>query len=146
MKLGKTKDAQQVLERSLHIKRDLGQQQGISITLANLGELACETGQFKQAEGYLREAMRIARQVKATPLMIELLACFAALFIKQGKNESAVEFLSLAETQSAIKQETKKRVSDLLSTLRSDLPDSVFVAAQERGKALQLESVESLVP
>ena len=146
MKLGKTEDAQQVLERSLRIKRDLGQQRGIAITLANLGELACETGQLKRAKEYLLEAMRIARQVRATPLMVELLACFATLFMKQGKNELAVEFLFLAETQSAIKQETKKRVSDLLSTLRSDLPASVFIAAQERGKALPLESAESLIP
>ncbi|MEW6403852.1 MAG: tetratricopeptide repeat protein, partial [Chloroflexota bacterium] len=144
-KLGKTDDAQQTLERSLQIKRDLGEKHGIAITLANLGELACETGQLRQAQEYLCEAMRTARQVNATPLIVELLACYATLFTKQGKNESAVEFLSLAETQSAIKQETRKRVSELLSSLESNLPARVFIAARERGKALQLESAESLV-
>ena len=68
-----------MLQHSLHIKRDLGEQLGIANTLANLGELACETEQLEQAEEYLREAMHTARQVKADSLIVELLAGFATL-------------------------------------------------------------------
>jgi predicted ATPase/DNA-binding SARP family transcriptional activator/uncharacterized protein HemY len=141
MKLGESESAREMLERSLLIKRDLGQQIGVANTLTNLGELACQTGEFNEAENYFRDAMRIAVQVKAMPLAVELLVCFANLFVKQEKREEAVGLLVLADTHPAGKHETKARVAELLLRLENLLPSDVYKAAQNRGKELELEVV-----
>ena len=141
MKLGEYENAQDMLERSLSIKRDLGQQIGIANTLTNLGELACEMGELDEAEKYLRDAMRITMQAKALPLAVELLASFASLYVKKGKPVEAVELLALADAHPAGKHETKTRVTELLSTLKTELPDDGFRSAQERGKEFELETI-----
>jgi tetratricopeptide (TPR) repeat protein len=141
MKLGRTGEAQAMLERSLRLKRDLGQPLGIANTLANLGELACRTGKLKEAAEYLRDAMDIAMQLKAIPLAVELLACFATLFVKQGKKQTALELLALADAHPSARHETRARAAELLSQLESELPREEFMAAQERGRQLQLEAI-----
>jgi tetratricopeptide (TPR) repeat protein len=144
---GKHLAAQARLEESLTIRREIGYQQGIVSSLNKLGFVYLATGETTEAQVMLSEALKIADHIGADSLRIEALLGYARLRLETGDAERAAEWQTLiAKQQEALSADIKQlRLEPLAADLKAKLSADDFKAAQERGKALKLESVVRLV-
>ncbi|HXU32375.1 MAG TPA: tetratricopeptide repeat protein, partial [Thermoanaerobaculia bacterium] len=75
--------ASRLLSRSLAIKREIGDQQGIALTLANLASVRQTQGDTKGARPYLEEALRISRRLGDAHGTAQVLRGIAAVEMKE---------------------------------------------------------------
>jgi tetratricopeptide (TPR) repeat protein len=137
-----------LLEESVAVHREIGQQADLSEALAMLGVAARGLAQFPQAWDHLSEALRTAAETGAVfPLMFALPAV-ALLLADQGEKERAVELYALASrypyvaNSHGFEEATGRHIAAAVATL----PPEVVAAAQERGRARDLdETVKELL-
>jgi predicted ATPase len=106
-----------------------------------LGQTACAQGELTEAWRHLYESLRDAMITRAIVAEITVLCAMAALLAAEGQMEPAVERLAFVLYHRATMAHDRKRASRLLAKLETALPPDVFAAAQERGKAWELEAV-----
>ncbi|MCI0529446.1 MAG: hypothetical protein L0Y56_18560, partial [Nitrospira sp.] len=151
--LGEYQEAQPYGQEALAIARDMDYPYGIIGTFNNLGEAACGLRDFQAARQYLYEGLRAGMNARLFAWVSRVLVSWATLLTKEGtfpvedspagreKKEQAVELLTLALHHPATWQIHKDKAVYLLAELEAELPPEVVAAAQERGKARQLEEV-----
>jgi len=98
-------------------------------------------GDYQTARDQYREAFmqRIGPWVKYVPALY----LSAMLLVQEGKNEHAVEFLSLADNHPNIPEAWRKGwalPNRVCSELQNELPPDIYATAWERGKTLQVEA------
>jgi predicted ATPase len=106
-----------------------------------LGQTACAQGELREAWQHLRESLRDSMITRAILATISILRAMAALLAAEGQKERAVERLAFVLNHRATMAHDRQRARRLLAKLETELPPDVFAAAQERGKALELEAV-----
>jgi tetratricopeptide (TPR) repeat protein len=106
-----------------------------------LGQTARAQGELREAWQHLHESLRDSMITRAILATISILRAMAALLAAEGQKERAVERLAFVLDHRATMAHDRKRARRLLAELETELPPNVFAAAQERGKALELEGV-----
>ncbi|HHS96320.1 MAG TPA: tetratricopeptide repeat protein [Chloroflexi bacterium] len=139
--LGEHAEARRYLEESLDLRRQIGDRSGIAIALSSLGSLARAEGKYPLARQRFGEALRLALEVSAIPLALDVLVEFAEVLIGEGKDEKAVEVLSLPLVHPATEAWVREKAETLLQEIASRLPPEVVAEAQERGKRRTIEAV-----
>jgi hypothetical protein len=71
-------------ERSLAVRRAMRDSFGIAVELANLGDMAMETGELKRAAGYLEEALTTAVRLENLYLLNSLIGSAGTLAGETG--------------------------------------------------------------
>jgi tetratricopeptide (TPR) repeat protein len=134
-------EAHRMLQESITVFRDIGQRDDLSWSLAGLGYAARGLGNIPQARQYLSEALRTAIEIGAvTPLMLALPA-IALLLADQGEEERAVELYTLAARHGVANSCWIQDVAGRhIATVAASLPPEVAAAAQDRGRARDLEA------
>jgi len=135
-------EAQQLLQESVAVYREIGQRDELCWALAGLGNAARGLGQLPQAGQHLYEALRTAAEIRAfTPLMIAL-PVMALFLADQGEKERAVELYALASRYPFVGN--SRWFEDIagrhIATVAATLPPDVVEAAQERGRARDLNA------
>ncbi|MCB9450304.1 MAG: tetratricopeptide repeat protein [Anaerolineaceae bacterium] len=133
--------AQEYLEEASMIARRIGHSRLIAGALVSLGVVAYQTGRYAEATQYLDEALKKAIDVGAVMQTLLILVRIARLLAKQEQAEQSVELLGLVLYHPAVFDEAKQEASDLLKDLEATLSPSLFTAALERGKALDVGAV-----
>ncbi len=85
---GEYDDAAAHYARTVRIRARLGDRAGLARTYSNLGTLCGERGDFARAERYLREAIRIRKQLNHGSLAISH-ANLVELYLRQGRSDAA---------------------------------------------------------
>ena len=70
--------------KGLAIKREIGDRNGASFSLNNLGNIAVRQRDYAQAAEWLREALQIAKEIKSVIAIAAPLAISAGLFAATG--------------------------------------------------------------
>lgn len=83
-------------QQSLEIIQYLNDPGGIASTYSEIGRALVALKRLKEAEPYLIQALRIATEIKYTPLCLSVFANLAELFLHYGQTEHVVELLTLA--------------------------------------------------
>jgi tetratricopeptide (TPR) repeat protein len=134
-------EAHRYLNESIEILRET-QIIELSDALATLGFAARGLGQISRAEQYLAEALRTASEIQTSFPLTTALSAIALLADDQGENEKAVELYALASRHPRVANSrwfehiAGRHIADVAATL----PPDVVAAAQERGKARNLEA------
>jgi tetratricopeptide (TPR) repeat protein len=110
-------------------------------TLNGLGHATAALNQFKEAETYYREALRPAHTHGWLTYCLESIYGLAHLIGKNGNPERGIMLIGLVLTQVSNDFEFQRLGHQFLDELRPLLPPEVFAAAQEQGKALDLDTV-----
>jgi predicted ATPase len=135
-------EAQEWLQGSVAVFRDFGQRDALSSTLAILGGAARGLGQYPEAEQFLLEALRTAFEIRAFFPLVETLPWTALLLADQGEVERAVELYALASCHPFVAN--SRWFEDVagrhISAAAAALPPEVVAAAQERGRARDLDT------
>ena len=100
-------------------------------------------GDHQESGEYFHEALRFALEVRAVPQILIGLVGIATLLASSERPdlERSAELLAFFLSHPASYKTTQDKAKRGLAELASDLPPEVMAAAQERGKASELERV-----
>jgi DNA-binding SARP family transcriptional activator/predicted ATPase len=133
--------AKQYYKESLSVGREIGHRQGATSTLSNLGHLHVLLGEHALAWEYLREALSESTAIGVTPLTLDALAGVALLRAENGQGDSAAELVGLIVNHPAVEADSVHVAETILAGLRDTLATEQLGAAQERGRAMELDAV-----
>jgi tetratricopeptide (TPR) repeat protein len=138
-------EAQGLLREGVAIFREIGRQDLTSWALVSLGYAARGLGQLPQAREQVREALQVAAEIgfSQTPLTPVLVAPALALFLAdEGEQERAVELYALVSRHPFVAH--SRWLEDIagkhIAAVARTLPPEVVTAAQERGRARDLQT------
>ncbi len=110
-------------QRSLALRRELGNRRGEAFDTVMLGYNALRLGQPLEARQHFLEGLRIAREVAAKPIQLDVLIGLAELDLQQGQFQQALPMLRLAVQHPATSAEARGRAHQLLASLPSETQD-----------------------
>jgi tetratricopeptide (TPR) repeat protein len=138
--LGEYDKAKQLHQEGIAIFEEIGDRWGIAYSLNNLGFAFCGVEEYQEARKCFHEALKRAIDEQVAPAILYALVGMAALLTNEGKKKQALELITHVLHHPATSHfETKNRAEQLLAELESQLSPQEFAAAQERGKARELE-------
>ena len=126
------------LEESLSLAKAIGNRQGSANTLLNLGHVATAQHDTERAADLFRQALRIAYEIDATPMMLESICGLANL---QPADPQALARLGMVLNHPATTQETRDMATKTLDQLKANQPTEAVDAAIAVGKMLPFEQV-----
>jgi predicted ATPase/DNA-binding SARP family transcriptional activator/Tfp pilus assembly protein PilF len=124
--LGQYAEAKQLYLESRAICQQLGLRLGEGVALNDLGQVALALGEAVEACGYFDAALRIAMDIQATPLALNVLVGIAAL-LERSEPERGLELLLLASEHPASDHETRDRAMASLARLTAQTPGDIAV-------------------
>lgn len=126
------------LEESLSMAQAIGNRQGSANSLLNLGHVASAQGNHDLAAQRFDQALRIAREIEATPVMLEILCGLARL---QNNTERALNWLGLVLNHPAASQDTRDLANQVLEPLKAKVTPEAIESALAAGSTLDLATV-----
>jgi tetratricopeptide (TPR) repeat protein len=135
-------DAQRFLRQSITVYREIGQRDQMGEALASLGCAARGLGQLSQAQQHLYEALRTGAEIQAFGPLILALPAVALLLVDRGETERAVELYALASRHPFVANSPwfEDVAGRHIAAVAATLPPEVVAAAQERGRARDLDA------
>jgi hypothetical protein len=138
--------AERLYQAALALFRGIGYQRGQAMALTGLGEAALAAAPTSPAAAAcLHEALLTALRIRALPWVLAVLANMAALWVRAGQSERAVELLAFTLYHPASNRRTQNQAARLLSRLEGELPAAQVAAAEERGRRMALDPQAALV-
>lgn len=129
--LGSYEEAYRHCEEGLELSKTLGNQWGIAASLINMGDIACYENNLQQARTCFSQALKTAQDIRATPLLLEVVIAIANLLVHEGHNELVYEILWAVKDEPIHDKETHDRTENLWSDMTEKLPDDVIVSIRE---------------
>jgi tetratricopeptide (TPR) repeat protein len=138
---GKYAAAREFYEESLCISRDMNDRPVIATIQASYVITLLRLNEYVKARETVAEALHIARDVGVKPLLVQALAAASYWAHANGKAEVAAAWLGLIAARGALPPTFTPFVSQLSTELEAALGTEHYVAAQERGRNLELNAV-----
>lgn len=135
---GQYDEAKQYHHEMLVLCKDIGYPWGIISSLIGLGTDASGQGQLDEAKQYFCDGLHMAMDSSAVPLALDAVVEIASLL---HDKERALALFAFVGSHASCYVHTKKTVEQRWSELASQLPDDVVEAAQQKGKAMELEKI-----
>jgi predicted ATPase/DNA-binding SARP family transcriptional activator len=119
-KRGSYDEARALLGESLRLKRAIGDGRGAAVALAGLGEVGLARGAYTEARMHLLDALDLAHQTGDVKLLVEVMATFAELLAKQGRDHEAVRLAVYTLQHQGASQEAREHAERLAQELGPD--------------------------
>ncbi|KPK72234.1 hypothetical protein AMJ87_05260 [candidate division WOR_3 bacterium SM23_60] len=135
---GQYDDAKHYHQEMLALCREIGYPWGIISALVGLGADASGLGERDEAMQYFRDSLHLAIDSSAVPLALDAVVEIASLLHDKKR---ALALYSFVSNHASCYVHTKKTVEQRWSKLAAQLPADVVEAAQQEGKAMELEDI-----
>ncbi len=131
------------LQKSRTIAQSVGNKGLLAAVISMLAETQLAMEDYGEARLTMTEALHMATQASATPMMLEAVRLFAEYEAKRfgGDMAQAVMLLALIVHHPSTGHETSEAARPSLDNLKSGFKADVYAALVEAGKGLQLERV-----
>jgi predicted ATPase/Tfp pilus assembly protein PilF len=139
--LGEYEDANRLFRKSLAMCEPLEDQEGSANALNGLGDTARALGDHSKAREHLRAALRTATEISATPVALDSLFGFAALFASEGRQQDALALLDLVASHPMAYQPTKDRAQALQRQLADEVSPEAVAAAERQAEPTDFETI-----
>ncbi len=136
---GRHEEALGLYQQGLEIHRESGFRLGIALALDNVGTAYYFLENELEAQYFLRQSIREARELHADYIALDALVSIAGLRARKGDAEKALELLSLVRTHPKVDIESVNAVEKLLPQVVAGSGADAIRAAEERGRMLELE-------
>jgi hypothetical protein len=100
----------------------------------------CGLGDLPEARKCFRQALEIYMTVRVVSGVLLTLVGIATLLVAEGEKERALELLALVLHHPLSWQMAKDQAAPLIAKLEAELLPDVVAAAQERGRARNLDA------
>jgi predicted ATPase/DNA-binding SARP family transcriptional activator len=138
--LGEYVEAAELAQESLAMDKRLSRPIEIAWASRVLGNVACAQNDLQGARRYLRRALETGMSARATAPALLTVTGIAALLMREGELERPAELLALVLHHPWTWRWTRNRAAPLVAELEAALSPKRFAAAQERGRARDLET------
>jgi hypothetical protein len=118
---GNNEEAQQLLQESLELLRDVGDRWSLSWVLNAMSQLALANHEDVKAEQYATEAIKVATEAGNHPSVLNVLVTLSAIRAQQKLNVSALEMALYVLQHPSSTQDAKDRAARLRLDLESKL-------------------------
>jgi tetratricopeptide (TPR) repeat protein len=145
MESGDYAKAKYLFQEGIATYRQVGVKSGLANTLGNLGEVCYSLGEFAEARGHLLEALQIAQEIGAIPIILDTLVGLAPLLGQAGKTVQSLELLAFAMHHPAVLQAVKEKAAALFSELAGSVSPDAVDDARARGQTRELDEVVAAV-
>ncbi len=135
---GELDKATTYLEESMSISTAIGNRQGTANTLLNLGHVATAQNEKTRAADLFRQALRLAHEIDAAPMMLESICGLAGL---EPDDLASLSHLGMVLHHSATTQETREMATKAIDQLKTNHPTEWVISNTALGESLQLETV-----
>ena len=134
--------AQRLLQESVAAHRTGGARHDVGVALVGLGLAARGFGQLPQVRQHLYEALHLATELGSCVPLMHGLPAAALLLADEGQSERAVEVYALASRYPCVANSHwyEDIAGRHIAAVAATLPPDVVAAAQERGRARDLEA------
>lgn len=139
--LGRYEEAKNYVEECSVFARQSGQRWEQANSLNTMGYIQTSLNQDAQALACFREALVIAAQIGATSLLLDILAGYAQLRARAEDWETAAAYLALALHHPATNIDVQHTAEPILAYVRENMAHDRFEAAYQRGQALDLNTI-----
>jgi len=112
---GQYREAQACFQRSLDVFGEYTEGWDIALSLIYLGDAIMRSGNPAEAENNYKEALRVSMEAGSIPLILDALSGIAEIHQRTGNFKRAFEFSQFILHHPACTQDTKERVSQILS-------------------------------
>jgi tetratricopeptide (TPR) repeat protein len=140
--LGAYAEAQELIQDSVAALQEVGWYHELREALASLGYAARGMGASDEARRCLHECLQLGRKKGATLPILHALPAAALLLADRGETERAVELYALASRHPVVAN--SRWFEDVagrhIAAVAAALPSDAVAAAQERGRARDLEA------
>jgi predicted ATPase/DNA-binding SARP family transcriptional activator len=137
--------AKELLQESLDINRETGDRHAIAERLKQLGNVACRMGAYQESKSLFDKALRLAMEIRAFQVALDILIGVANLFLQEGKKERALELLVYVTHQAGESQERQDRALALLPECEAGLSPQAVARCHEQGKNQTLADIMATV-
>jgi tetratricopeptide (TPR) repeat protein len=138
--------ARQHFSTSADLAKSVNHTWMICYSLSKLARAQGELQDNKSAKKNFRDAFQYGMKTLDQGIMLVALVEYAEFCSKRGRYERAVELCSLVQNHFVSWNETKKKASILLDSIKKSLPRKHFNEAQKHGRSLDLwKTVEGLI-
>jgi len=131
-----------LLGEAARLFQAIGQRHEAAYALPSLGHAQRELGRPLEAQQTLRQALEVAIKVGHALSQIESLPLVAMVLVDRGEKERAIEIFGLAQCYPAVAN--SRYWDDIagrhIASLAATMPPEVVAAAQERGRARDLDT------
>jgi predicted ATPase/DNA-binding XRE family transcriptional regulator len=138
---GDEKKARRLLKESIKHFQDIGDMWFLGHALNLEGYFALEAGEDRQARESFGQAVKVAFENQSPPNVLGALAGLAALDVKEGRHEQALEMALFVLAHPAGTQETRSRAEKLRAESEARLTLEQIEMAQSRAKFMTLDSL-----
>ncbi len=131
-------EAENYYLQSLDLARELGEPQSIADVLENLGEIAKFQAHTNQAIEYYKEGIQITHEIEAIPLLLNIIAGYAAVI---PDRLFALQLMGFVLSHEVLAENQRSELSPVLEQLSENMSQSSVHQLYEEGKNLSLESI-----
>ena len=139
--MGEYAEAERLNLEGLAVFQEIGDRWGVANVLCNLGAIAQALGKRPASRRYFSQALEMAVELQAVPLILEALVGLSQLLFEEGKPVEALEMVAFVLHHPALDWQDRERAGRLLEALRREVPPEAFAAALERGARRTIEDV-----
>lgn len=138
---GDPSEAQSLIRKSLDIFGEYIVGWDIARSLTYLGDAIFMTGELSKAEEIYLEALRVAVEVRSTPVALDAVVGLARLQLQAGRAERAFELLYYVQNHPAGIQVTRDNADQIILEAKSQLDAPCIEAIEERAQRISLEAL-----
>ncbi|MBN1310645.1 MAG: protein kinase [Anaerolineae bacterium] len=139
--MGRYDDAVQAYQQALGIFRELGSAYSVAVLLDNLGYVNEALDRDGEARAHFREALAAGQELRAQPVMLDILAGLARLEAKEGRQKQAAAWAALVKHHPVSYIDSRRNAETLLAELGEVLTKKELAEAEALGQELVLEEV-----
>src|SRR5262249_44760569 len=121
--------------------RELGDKIGVAMSLHRLGRIACDRGEYDQADTLYHQCLDISREVGNRPVIAFALGGIAGVAAARGEFDLAARLFGVAQALLDTISSTLESVgvAQLLPVARAGLGEAAWEGAWAEGKAMSME-------
>jgi tetratricopeptide (TPR) repeat protein len=137
-------EARSFYEESLAIRRELGDERGIGVSLHNLGFVATYRGDYRQAAAFFEESLPLFQKLGSKRGIFCSLEGLAGVAGGKGQSERAGRLIGAVEALYAAFHMRLDYVDQIqhdrnVAAVRAQLDEATFAAVWAEGRAMTLE-------
>lgn len=134
-------NARTYCSQSLEIWRRLGDQWGCAGSLETMANVSLALADWSGAEAHFRRALRIAMEIRAVPLALQIIAGMADLLARHGRRQCALAILVFVNRHPLVDRDGRQRAEEVYAALAVQATPEQITQAREQGALWQLEAV-----
>jgi len=115
----------------------------LAACLVGLGEAVLACGDVKQAEQHIIDALRLATEIDAIPIVLRAMIIYSRILYSKGKSMEAATLAFFVLSHETSEENSKADARRAINSIRSEMSDEEIKALEIKAETLTLQQIAS---